>query len=123
MSTQQDGKDCLDVFVDNGKAPLLDIKVASGGQEDKLGIAFRMAMLELGAANNGSVLGMLVMDEPTKFIDDEGKDALADLLYRCAADKYPCVYIVSHDGRFADAFPRRMAVESGPDQTAKLRKM
>ena len=119
-STVEDDKETLAVLVDNGVEPRLDIRAYSGGQLDRVEVALKMAMADLGKATRGAVLGLQCFDEPTGGLDDSGKEALAALLFKRCAQDYPCTFVVSHDPRMASAFPRRLTVSKAKDGSTTL---
>ena len=45
---------------------------------------------------------LLLLDEPTSFLDDNGKDELATLLYELSRNEAPTMLLVSHDSVWVD---------------------
>lgn len=87
-----------------------DLSFLSGGERIALGLAFRLA-LSLYLAGE---IPLLIMDEPTPYLDDERRRRLVDIMERYLR-KIPQVIIVSHDEELKDAADRviRVRLENG----------
>ncbi len=75
-----------------------EISFLSGGETIALGIAFRLA-LSLYVAGS---LPILILDEPTPFLDEERRRKLIDIM-NSYFRKIPQVIVVSHDEELKDA--------------------
>lgn len=77
----------------------------SGGEKVMLGIAFRFAIYDLFVSN----LGLLILDEPTVFLDDDRIDAVFALLERVKSYSKSAglqLIIVTHEQRLAGVFDK-----------------
>jgi DNA repair exonuclease SbcCD ATPase subunit/predicted phosphodiesterase len=108
---KEDGEETLDVLVDNGAEPRLDIAAYSGGQLDRIEFCVRMALGDLAEVMRDVRLGFVMMDEPGTHLDAEKKGALIRMLVGRAADgKCPVAVVVSHDPKLMSAIPNRLMV-------------
>ena len=72
----------------------------SGGEKVMLGIAFRFAIYDLFASN----LGLLILDEPTVFLDDDRIDSVYELLDRVKSYSKSAglqLIVITHEKRLA----------------------
>jgi DNA repair exonuclease SbcCD ATPase subunit len=72
----------------------------SGGEKVMLGIAFRFAIYDLFASN----LGLLILDEPTVFLDDDRIDCVYDLLEKVKSYSKSAglqLIVITHEKRLA----------------------
>jgi DNA repair exonuclease SbcCD ATPase subunit len=72
----------------------------SGGEKVMLGIAFRFAIYDLFAGN----LGLLILDEPTVFLDDDRIDCVYDLLEKVKSYSKSAglqLIVITHEKRLA----------------------
>ena len=72
----------------------------SGGEKVMLGIAFRFAIYDLFASN----LGLLILDEPTVFLDDDRIDSVYALLERVKSYSKSAglqLIVITHEKRLA----------------------
>lgn len=75
----------------------------SGGQRVMLGVAFRMAVYDLFAAN----LGLLVLDEPTAYLDGDSVDGIFELLSKVKSHSRSAglqIIVVTHEPKLAGVF-------------------
>ena len=90
--------------------------VISGGEEDVVNLALRLAISQLIAERAGQPLSLLVLDEIFGSLDEEHRAAVLTLL-RAIADRFPQVILITHVEGMQDAFDRviRMSydVETG----------
>ncbi|WP_297499122.1 DNA double-strand break repair ATPase Rad50, partial [Thermococcus sp.] len=77
----------------------------SGGERIALGLAFRLA-LSLYLAGE---ISLLILDEPTPYLDEERRRRLVDIMQRYLR-KIPQVIVVSHDEELKDAADRVVRV-------------
>jgi len=47
---------------------------------------------------------LLLLDEPTSYLDEKGKEELAELLYELSRNEAPTMLLVSHDSNWTDKF-------------------
>jgi len=82
----------------------------SGGERIALGLAFRLA-LSLYLAGE---MSLLILDEPTPYLDEERRRRLVDIMQRYLR-KIPQVIVVSHDEELKDAADKviRVTLENG----------
>lgn len=108
---KDDGKETMDVLVDNGAEPRLDVTAYSGGQLDRIEFCLRLALGDMAEAMRDVRLGFSMMDEPGTHLDEEKKGALMRLVKARAADgRCPIAVIVSHDRKMMGAFDRKLTV-------------
>lgn len=84
-------------------------KRLSGGQKVMLGLAFRFAVSDQFA----SQLGLMVLDEPTVFLDDDHVDIVVELLTRVksyAKGKGMQLLVVTHERRLTSVFDQIIEV-------------
>ncbi|WP_456422107.1 DNA double-strand break repair ATPase Rad50 [Thermococcus sp.] len=74
------------------------IEFLSGGERIALGLAFRLALSLYKVGN----LELLILDEPTPFLDEERRKKLVEII-SSQLKKIPQVIIVSHDEELKDA--------------------
>lgn len=77
----------------------------SGGQKVMLGIAFRFAVYDLFVAN----LGMLILDEPTVYLDDGNIEQVYNLLMKVRSYSKSAglqLIVVTHDKRLMEIFDK-----------------
>jgi ABC-type Mn2+/Zn2+ transport system ATPase subunit len=57
---------------------------------------------------------LLLLDEPTSYLDEKGKDELADLLYDLSRNEAPTMLLVSHDSNWTEKLNwSRKALKNG----------
>ncbi|PKL93873.1 MAG: SMC family ATPase, partial [Gemmatimonadetes bacterium HGW-Gemmatimonadetes-1] len=83
--------------------------VISGGEEDVVHLALRLAISQMIAERAGQPLALLVLDEIFGSLDDERRQAVLDLL-RALQDRFPQVIIISHIEGMRDAVDRVIRV-------------
>ncbi|MCA6213421.1 DNA double-strand break repair ATPase Rad50 [Thermococcus bergensis] len=94
-----------------------ELSFLSGGERIALGLAFRLA-LSLYLAGE---IPLLIMDEPTPYLDEERRRRLVDIMERYLR-KIPQVIIVSHDEELKDAADRvvRVRLENGTSRVEEV---
>jgi exonuclease SbcC len=100
----------LDVDLDEGYVPTVvedgEVKpVISGGEEDLLNLALRLAISQLIAERAGQPLSLLILDEIFGALDEERRGAVLTLL-RALSDRFPQVILITHVEGMRDAFDR-----------------
>jgi exonuclease SbcC len=85
--------------------------VISGGEEDVINLAFRLAISQMIAERAGQPLSMLMLDEIFGSLDENRRNAVIDLL-RSLADRFSQVILVTHVdiGSFREGFDRVVQV-------------
>ena len=91
--------------VDAGEAK----PVISGGEEDVLNLALRLAISEKVAERAGQPLSLLVLDEIFGSLDEDRRQSVMELL-RGLRDYFPQVIVISHIEGLHDAFDRVIRV-------------
>lgn len=91
--------------VDAGEAK----PVISGGEEDVLNLALRLAISEKVAERAGQPLSLLVLDEIFGSLDEDRRQGVMELL-RGLRDYFPQVIVISHIEGLHDAFDRVVRV-------------
>ncbi len=83
--------------------------VISGGEEDVLNLALRLAISQMIAERAGQPLSLLVLDEIFGSLDEDRRHAVVDLL-RALADRFPQVIVITHVESLRDVFDRVLRV-------------
>jgi exonuclease SbcC len=83
--------------------------VISGGEEDIVHLALRLAISQMIAERAGQPLALLVLDEIFGSLDEERRQAVLDLL-RALGDRFPQVILISHIEGMRDAVDRLLRV-------------
>jgi exonuclease SbcC len=86
-------------IVEDGEAK----PVISGGEEDVVNLALRLALSQMIAERAGQPLSLLVLDEVFSSLDEERRASVLDLL-RAIADRFPQVILITHLEGMRDAF-------------------
>jgi exonuclease SbcC len=94
-------EDYVPTVIDDGEAK----PVISGGEEDVVNLALRLAISQMIADRAGQPLSLLVLDEVFGSLDEEHRQSVVDLL-RAVADRFPQVIVISHVEGLSDAFDR-----------------
>jgi len=100
------GKERLRIFVIH-QGEERETSFLSGGELVSLGIAFRLALSMFEARGR---IPLLIMDEPTPFLDEERRRKLVDITLNYLR-RIPQVIIVSHDEELKDAADRIISLE------------
>lgn len=100
------GKERLKVFVVH-QGEERETGFLSGGELVALGIAFRLALSMFEAKGK---IPILILDEPTPFLDEERRRKLVDITMDYLR-KIPQVIVVSHDEELKDAADKVITVE------------
>jgi exonuclease SbcC len=80
-------------------------RVLSGGEEDVVSLALRLAISQMIAERAGQPLSLLVLDEIFGSLDEDRRTAVMDLLRRLA-DRFPQVILITHIDSVRDGFDR-----------------
>ncbi|MGH7591240.1 MAG: SbcC/MukB-like Walker B domain-containing protein, partial [Gemmatimonadales bacterium] len=83
--------------------------VISGGEEDVVNLALRLAISQMIADRAGQPLSLLVLDEVFGSLDEEHRAAVIDLL-RGLADRFPQVILITHIESLRDGLDRVLRV-------------
>ena len=83
--------------------------VISGGEEDVVNLALRLAISQMIADRAGQPLSLLVLDEVFGSLDEEHRGAVVDLL-RGLADRFPQVILITHVESLRDGLDRVLRV-------------
>ena len=84
--------------------------VISGGEEDIVNLALRLAISQMIADRAGQPFSLLVLDEVFGSLDEERRNAVVDLL-RGLADRFPQVVLITHIESVRDGFDRIIRIE------------
>jgi exonuclease SbcC len=83
--------------------------VISGGEEDLVNLALRLAVSQMIADRAGQPLSLLVLDEIFGSLDEPRRGAVIELL-RSLADRFPQVILITHVDSLRDGFDRIVRV-------------
>jgi len=100
------GKEKLKIFVIH-QGVERETSFLSGGEMIALGLAFRLA---LSMFESGGKIQLLIIDEPTPFLDEERRRKLVEIMMSYL-QRIPQVIVVSHDEELRDAADRVIKVE------------
>ncbi len=84
-------------------------EVISGGEEDIVNLALRLAISQMIAERAGQPLSLLILDEIFGSLDDVRRVAVTDLL-QALTDRFPQVILVTHVEMEGRAFDRKVIV-------------
>jgi exonuclease SbcC len=84
--------------------------VISGGEEDLVNLALRLAISQMIAERAGQPLSLLVLDEIFGSLDEERRAAVLELL-RHLADRFPQVIMITHIESVREGFDRVIRVD------------
>ncbi len=121
LSDLTDGR-YVDVELDEDYVAMLveggQIKpVISGGEEDLLNLALRLAISQMIAEWAGQPLSLLVLDEIFGSLDEYRRAAVLPLL-RSLADRFPQVVLITHIESVREGFDRVIRVEYDAERGA-----
>lgn len=95
--------------------------VISGGEDDVVNLALRLAISQMIAARAGQPLSLLVLDEIFGSLDESRRAAVLDLL-RTLGDRFPQVVLITHVEQLRDGVDRLLRVEFDADtRTSRVR--
>ncbi|MEO6068774.1 MAG: SMC family ATPase [Gemmatimonadales bacterium] len=83
--------------------------VISGGEEDIVNLALRLAISQMIADRAGQPLSLLVLDEVFGSLDEERRAAVIELL-RGLGDRFPQVILITHVEHLREGFDRVVRV-------------
>ncbi|WP_048147959.1 DNA double-strand break repair ATPase Rad50 [Palaeococcus ferrophilus] len=87
-----------------------DLSFLSGGERISLALAFRLALSRyLAAKVSKSGITLLILDEPTPYLDEERRKRLVEIM-QSYLRRIPQVIVVSHDEELKDAADRVIKV-------------
>ena len=93
--------------------------VLSGGEEDVVSLALRLAISQMIAERAGQPLSLLILDEIFGSLDEERRVAVVDLLRRLA-DRFPQVILITHVESVREGFDRVLRLEYDAQRGAAL---
>jgi exonuclease SbcC len=99
-------EDYLPTIVDDGEPK----SVISGGEEDLVNLALRLAISQMIADRAGQPFSLLVLDEIFGSLDEERRASVVDLL-RSLADRFPQVILITHIESVRDGFDRMFRID------------
>ncbi len=99
-------EDYTPVIVEDGEPQ----RVLSGGEEDIVSLALRLAISQMIAERAGQPLSLLILDEVFGSLDEERRLAVLDLL-RLVADRFPQVVLITHIEAVREGFDRVVRLE------------
>lgn len=102
-------------IVDDGEAK----PVISGGEEDVVNLALRLAISQMIADRAGQPLSLLVLDEIFGSLDEVRRAAVVELL-RGLADRFPQVILITHIDSVRDGFDRIVRVTYDGEQRTSV---
>jgi exonuclease SbcC len=99
-------EDYVALLVEGGESK----PVISGGEEDLVNLALRLAISQMIAERAGQPLSLLVLDEIFGSLDEERRAAVVTLL-RSLADRFPQVVLITHIESVREGFDRVIRVD------------
>ncbi len=97
----------IPTIVEDGEAQ----PVISGGEEDIVNLALRLAISQMIAERAGQPLSVLVLDEIFGALDEDRRRAVVELL-RALSGRFPQVILITHVDGLRDAFDRVLRVSN-----------
>jgi DNA repair exonuclease SbcCD ATPase subunit/DNA repair exonuclease SbcCD nuclease subunit len=117
-TVKENGEETMDVLIDNGEEPMLDVTSYSGGQTGRIEVCIKMALADLSESMRDVRLGLLAYDEPGVNLDEERKAKLIQLINdRCTSGRTPVTLVISHDRKLMSGFHRRLAITKTEEAT------
>jgi exonuclease SbcC len=104
-------EDYVPTIVEDGEPQ----SVLSGGEEDVVSLALRLAISQMIAERAGQPLSLLILDEVFGSLDDERRGAVIDLLRRLA-DRFPQVILITHIESVRDGFDQVVRLDFDLDR-------
>lgn len=94
----------------------------SGGQRRRvdLGVLLTMTLAVSRIHGVAGTLGIMVLDEVTSYLDEDGEEALAETLAEYVEDVVPSVYVVSQDESMQALLGSTLVVEQDADGVSRL---
>lgn len=83
----------------------------SGGERKRTDVAFMLAMYDLHEQMYGRQCNVLVLDEVDGRMDDDGIDALINIIKNDLSNKVESILIISHRNMMHDVFPQELRVK------------
>ena len=105
------GEDYTATIMDDGEPK----PVISGGEEDVVNLALRLAISQMIAERAGQPFSMLILDEVFGSLDEERRTAVVDLL-RALADRFPQVILITHIDSVREGFDRIVRIDYDAEQ-------
>ena len=105
------GEDYSATIMDDGEPK----PVISGGEEDVVNLALRLAISQMIAERAGQPFSMLILDEVFGSLDEERRTAVVDLL-RALADRFPQVILITHIDSVREGFDRIVRIDYDAEQ-------
>jgi len=85
-------------------------KAASGGERRRIDAALLLALAEVSSAAAGQAPGTLWMDEVFDALDEEGVDAVSDVLAELAEER--AVVLITHSSVLASRVPAALRLRA-----------
>jgi exonuclease SbcC len=108
-------EDFIASIVDDGETK----PVISGGEEDLVNLALRLAISQMIAERSGQPLSLLVLDEIFGSLDEDRRNAVLELL-RGLADRFPQVILITHIESVREGFDRVIRVNLDVERGAAV---
>jgi DNA repair protein SbcC/Rad50 len=109
--------DYLPSVLDDGSyRPLGEL---SGGEQDLVALALRLAVSDVVAERQGGALGFLILDEILGSQDGQRRDSILACL-RGLRSRYGQIWCISHVGGLEDIADRVIEIETGDDGIARV---
>jgi DNA repair exonuclease SbcCD ATPase subunit len=83
----------------------------SGGERKRTDVAFMLAMFDFHEQMYGRQCNIMILDEVDGRLDDDGIDALINVIKNDLAPKVEAILIISHRQNMFDMFPKQICVE------------
>jgi DNA repair exonuclease SbcCD ATPase subunit len=83
----------------------------SGGERKRTDVAFMLAMFDFHEQMYGRQCNLLVLDEVDGRLDDDGIDALINIIKNDLSARAESVLVISHRNMMFDTFPNEIKVE------------
>ena len=104
-------EDYVATIIDDGEPK----PVISGGEEDVVNLALRLAISQMIAERAGQPFSLLILDEVFGSLDEERRTAVVGLL-RALADRFPQVILITHIESVREGFDRIVRIDFDAEQ-------
>jgi len=102
------------------KSNMWGYKYESGGERKRTDVAFMLATFDFHEYMYGRQCNVLVMDEVDGRLDDDGIDALTNIIKNDIATRVETLLIVSHRQNMYDTFPRQIVVKRNKERMSRV---
>jgi DNA repair exonuclease SbcCD ATPase subunit len=116
VSQSENGEETLDILIDNGTDPMLEIEAYSGGQLARIEICIKLALSDVASEMRDVSFAFIAYDEPALNLDKTYKARFLEIVQdRALSGKAPVALTISHDDRLSVGFRKRFFLSFDQD--------